>query len=144
MVGTAYLIGSGRYNTERLAEYMDIDGMAYSGSLGAIAEYAAKKCLDYSNNGYDDWFLPGREELFEMYKALKCPGGTNHSGSCPDRTHAVTSTEETRNSFANDYYWSSSESEGYYRNAWRQYFSGGYQNDDSRYYCYFVRAVRAF
>lgn len=145
MVGTSQAIGSGRYNTERLVEYMDIDGKAYSSSSGtATAEYAARECLDYIYGGYDDWFLPSKDELCEMYKALKCPGGTNHEEDCPDRTHAATSTEETRNSFAISYYsyWSSSETSS--SHAREQSFRNGYQGGNDRYSLNYVRAVRAF
>ena len=123
MVGTAQAIGSGRYNTERLVEHMDIDGKAYSDSSGtATAEYDAKKCLDYSYGGYDDWFLPSIDELNLMYHNLHKRG---------------------LGSFANSYYWSSSE--GVSSNAWQQNFGSGDQgcynrNDNVTY----VRAVRAF
>lgn len=144
MVGTAQPIGSGRYNTEKLVEYMDIVGKAYSNNSGeaTYSEYAAKKCLDYSYGEYDDWFLPSRDELCEMYKALRCPGGTNHGEDCPDMSHAATSTEDTRNSF--DYaYWSSSEYKNTY--AWYQYFyTGDVRCGHDRFYDEYVRAVRAF
>lgn len=144
-VGTSQAIGSGSYNTERLVKYMDIEGKAYSYSYWGSTkteEYPAKKCLDYTYGGYDDWFLPSRDELCEMYKALKCQGGTNHGGWCPDSTHAATSTEATRNSFENYYYWSSSESNHNY--AWGQSFGNGDDYPKERYGEYYVRAVRAF
>ena len=152
VVGTVMFIGSGRYNTERLVEYMDIDGKAYSDYSGetTYSEYAEKKCLDYIYGGYDDWFLPSKDELCEMYKALKCPGGTKHGGDCPDRTHAATSTEGTRNSFGNNNYWSSSEPDGDYvwersGEAWLQYFGDGSQcSNYTRSSNLYVRAVRAF
>ena len=126
MVGTSQAIGSGRYNTERLVEYMDIEGKAYSDSSGtATAEYAAKKCLDYSYGGYDDWFLPSKDELNLMYHNLQKQG---------------------LGSFANDsysYYWSSSEYDIY--GAWRRNFNGGSQdNIYNRHNEVYVRAVRAF
>ena len=148
VVGTAEAIGAGRNNTERLVEYMDIEGKAYSGSWGATTvEYAAKKCLDYSYGGYDDWFLPSKDELCEMFKALKCPGGTNHESECPDGTHAATSTRETRTSFEYNIYWSSSEDDSIF--AWMQNFGNGGRrthNLDGSYRrgTYNVRPVRAF
>ena len=121
MVGTAQPIGSGRYNTERLVEYMDIDGKAYSSALSiTTAEYAAKKCLDYSYGGYDDWFLPSKDELNLIYHNLHKRG---------------------LGSFANDYYWSSSEDSVY--GAWRQDFSKGGQYSTGRTNNY-VGAVRVF
>lgn len=125
MVGTSQAIGSGRYNTERLVEHMDIDGKAYSDSSGtATAEYAAKKCFDYTYGGCDDWFFPSKDELNLMYHNLHKRG---------------------LGSFAYDDYWSSSESSGEEGYAWLQDFNGGYQRDFyGRYFNICVRAVRAF
>ena len=121
-VGTSCVIGSGKYNTERLVKYMDIDGKAYSGSSsGYVKEYAARKCLDYSYGEHDDWFLPSKDELNLMYENL-CRKGLG--------------------SFADVAYWSSSEYNGY--DAWVQYFSSGYQYNSSRFHDYRVRPVRAF
>ena len=119
MVGTSQAIGSGRYNTEKLVEYMDIDGKAYSDSSGtATAEYAAKKCLDFIYGGYDDWFLPSRGELDLIYYNL-CKRGLG--------------------SFSNyNRYWSSSEYS--YGSAWFLYLDSVYR--DRSELC--VRAVRAF
>lgn len=125
VVGTARAIGSGRYNTENLKKYMDIEGKAYSDISGEdLKEYAARKCLDYSNGGCDDWFLPSRDELNLMYENLHKNG---------------------LGSFAIDHYayWSSSEySAG---NAWGQYFGDGNQDYIRRNYdADRVRPVRAF
>ena len=123
MVGTAQAIGSGRYNTERLVEHMDINGKTYSNYSGetTYSEYAAKKCLDYSNNGYDDWFLPSKDELNMMYQNLSKKG---------------------LGSFADSSYCSSFEDSNF--RAWVQSFSNGTQysafRDDGGY----VRPVRAF
>ena len=122
IVGTIKSIGSGRYNTERLVKCIDIDGKAYSDDSGeAVKEYAARKCLDYEYGGYEDWFLPSKDELNLMYENLHRKG---------------------LGSFAGDYYWSSSEYAA--DSAWFQYFSSGsqggyYRNVECR-----VRPVRAF
>lgn len=39
--------------------------------------FAAKICKDLNLNGYNDWFLPSRGELFEMFKNLKGSGVGN-------------------------------------------------------------------
>lgn len=122
-IGTSPFVGSGKFNTESLVKCMDIDGKAYSGSPGeGVKEYAARKCLDYSYGGYDDWFLPSKDELNLMYENLHKNG---------------------LGSFANSYYRSSSESNAYA--AWLQYFSSGDQNfSNFRSDVYRVRPIRAF
>lgn len=122
-VGTVTAIGSGENNTENLKKYMDINGKAYSNDSGdTTREYAARKCFDYSYGGYDDWFLPSKDELSLMYVNLH---------------------KRRLGSFAGSYYWSSSES--YADRAWLQDFYKGDQfgyirsNVVSR-----VRPVRAF
>ena len=123
VVGTATAIGSGRYNTENLKKHMDMDGKAYSGSSGeGVKEYAARKCLDYEYRGYDDWYLPSKDELNLMYENLH----RNGLGSFADYS----------------YYWSSSEDNAF--NAWTQYFDDGMQDYNSRFSVFRVRPVRAF
>lgn len=41
---------------------------------------AAKLCFDFTSNGYDDWFLPSRDELFQLYSNRTMVGGFNPSG----------------------------------------------------------------
>jgi hypothetical protein len=84
---------------------------------------AAKICYDLVLNGYTDWFLPSSEELGFMYTNLKANG---------------------LGSFANSYYWSSTEVS--YNGAWALQFQDGSQNVFGmyKYSNYNVRAVRAF
>ena len=120
--GTSPGIGSGRINTEMLVESMGGEAYRNNNKDGVrIADYAAKKCLDYEAGGYDDWFLPSKDELDLMYKNLKVQGLGGFSGV---------------------YYWSSSEGNAYY--AWYQYFSNGDQYDHNRNDVCRVRPVRAF
>lgn len=51
-------VGCGMYNTEMIV------------SMFGEEAVAAKECLDYSLNGYDDWFLPSKEELDLLYTNL--------------------------------------------------------------------------
>ena len=90
--GTA--IGTGVQNTANI--------LAECTELGI----AAKLADDYGLNGYDDWFLPSKNELNEMYINRGVVGG-----------------------FARYYYWSSSQ---YSRtNAWHQYFDTSFQSDNA-------------
>jgi hypothetical protein len=81
---------------------------------------AAHICDTLTLGGYNDWFLPSKDELNEMYLNKAAIGG-----------------------FANfQYYWSSTEYN--ILNAWIQGFDDGYQNYASKNFNYYVRAVRAF
>ncbi len=91
--------------------------------------YAAGLCANYSvvegegNDAvtYGGWYLPSKYELKLMYVNLH----TNSNGN-----------------FADNWYWSSTESNSY--DAWSQSFSGGGQSDLDKSYTYYVRAVRVF
>jgi hypothetical protein len=71
--------------------------------------------------GYDDWFLPSKDELNLMYTNLK---------------------KIDRGDFSSVWYWSSSES--YDNAAWFQHFSDGRQNGYGKGGHGYVRAVRSF
>ena len=124
MVGTAHAVGSGKYNTKRLVEYLDIGGKAYSNNSGETTydEYAARKCYDYLFGGYNDWFLPSKAEFNCIYRNLYI------KGLCQ---------------MEKDGYWSSSEGRSY--SAWAIHFSDGTMSDGyGRGNRYKVRPVRAF
>ena len=108
-IGTA--IGTGQSNTTAILQAQG------SGS------YAAQLCDDLVLNGYDDWFLPSKDELNELYKHKNVIGGfDNNSIYC--------SSSENNNNTA-----------GY------QNFLNGYQYSTPYYdkgSLYRVRAVRAF
>jgi len=76
-------------------------------------------CKEKVLKGYDDWYLPSKGELQELYLNRNIIGG-----------------------FTTGFYWSSSEVDTKY--AWCQYFSSGVQYGSNRGYTYGVRAVRAF
>ena len=87
-----------------------------------LGVYAAKLCDDLVLNGYDDWFLPSKDELNMLYQNRNLIGG-----------------------FTTGYYYSSSESTNY--TAWTQGFTDGYQygNDyGSKGATCRVRAIRTF
>jgi len=107
-IGTA--IGTGQSNTTAIVQTQ------------GPGNYAAKLCDDFVLNGYNDWFLPSRDELDILYQNRNLIGG-----------------------FTTDYYWSSSED--YYTSAWCQNFGSGLKssgNKDGTYAASRVRAVRAF
>lgn len=107
-IGTYANFGSGKRNTELII------------SKQGEGFYAAKICADYQKDGYDDWFLPSKDELNLLYNRKKIVGN-----------------------FAKDHYWSSSEyNDG---NAWMQYFGNAHdQSAYSKDEMARVRAIRKF
>lgn len=121
-------------------------------------------------NGHDDWYLPARDELEMLYRALKPTAqdnntgtrytsgfggdgavhGTNNSASpetggyslsAPSQTATESFKEGGADAFtASTYYWSSTEYDG--SNAWSQTFSSGHQYRYTKTLTYYVRAVR--
>lgn len=102
------IIGTGAQNT------LDIEAECLTPGT------AADICANLELNGFDDWFLPSKDELNEMY--LKIGSGYG---------------------FVATNYWSSSEHlVGDY--AWTQFFGGGNQNYVFKSNPNRVRAIRAF
>jgi len=116
IAGTQTGIGTGKQNTEIIVIWLDL--------FGGTGK-AAQICNSLIYKGYNDWFLPSRDELELMYKNLMLNG---------------------IGGFVNDNYWSSSQ---YYENvSYGINFNNGnvaygYKNlySDTRYK---VRAIRAF
>jgi len=88
---------------------------------------AALACTNYMGGGFSDWFLPSIKELDEMYMKIGqgASGANNNIGN-----------------FADSFYWSSSEFDGF--NAWGQNFNFGFQLTDDKSRYDHVRAIRAF
>jgi hypothetical protein len=123
-------IGTGQSNTNAIIT-----------SQGA-GSYAASLCDGYSVTvgavTYNDWYLPSKDELYQMYKNLHRYGCTAAAPGGTDNTSCSTSL----GGFAYWNYWSSS---GYGSNlAWGQSFFNGGQIYYTKYATGRVRAVRAF
>jgi hypothetical protein len=112
VTGTAPGIGAGKRNTETIMNYQVRTG---------ILCLAAFTCDELSAGGYNDWFLPSRDELLLIYTNLKSKG---------------------LGGFGNGYYWSSSEQGSSY--AYCQRLGDGRQDYNDKGNAYSVRAVRAF
>ncbi|RLD21532.1 MAG: hypothetical protein DRI69_03825 [Bacteroidetes bacterium] len=90
---------------------------------------AARHCADVAYGGYDDWYLPSKDELNDVY--------TNRVAI------DTTATANGGEVFVNDYYWSSTEESS--NDAWQQEFTDGSQGGDNKGSSTGrVRAVRAF
>jgi len=102
-------IGRGRLNTAIIIEAHSTD---------TVDNNATKAAAAYTNGEKDDWFLPSREELNQMYI---------------QRSHVGITTA---------FFWSSSQ----YNNnsAWLQNFDNGLQDYYNKSNIRYVRAIRAF
>ena len=98
-----------------------VDGWANTLAMiaaGELAHPAARYCRNYTGGGFDDWYLPARDEQNLMW--------TNRSRLSLGMT--------------SDYYWTSSQSSA--TNAHRQNFSNGYQGVNHKDSTCYVRPVR--
>ena len=101
-------IGTGNQNTIDI-----VTGCTFSSG------YAAQICYNLNLGGYDDWYLPSKDELNEMYLNKSIIGG-----------------------FSIGRYWSSTEFNNY--NAFVQSFNNGGQGGIFKSESANVRAIRAF
>lgn len=95
---------------------------------GDFDNHAALVCANYTGEGYSDWYLPSRYELFLIYlnrfainTTLTAHGGITLSSA---------------------YYWSSTEDDS--SHAWRQHFVGPTWWSDPKSNLSLIRAVRNF
>ncbi len=123
LVGTATGIGTGQANTTALVAAMG--SAAYTSPSSMVetttGDYAARLCANHVVETYDDWFLPSKDELHQMYQNLKL----NELGG-----------------FSDGAYWSSSEYDATF--AWYIAFSNETISNIYKSYTFSVRPVRAF
>ncbi len=106
--GTSNALGTGAANTEAILAGCGVAGIA------------ARLCDELDLNGYNDWYLPSKDEINKLYLSKDLIGG-----------------------FVNAQYWSSSEASAI--NAYMQFFYNGIITFYAKYYLGSrVRAVRAF
>ena len=111
--GTA--IGTGEDNTAAI-----VAAYGASDPYDSTGDYAARLADQYAYEGYNDWFLPSKDELDLMHQNKETIGG-----------------------FESVDYWSSSENGA--NVAWHQYFGDGLlQSAGGKFGNWRVRAVRAF
>ena len=117
--GNLIQIGTGYQNT------LDIINQQCSTELGGVA--AAQAAKDDQINGFNDWYLPSRDELYQMYLKIG-QGGLDSNNNIGD--------------FSISQYWSSSESN--FSNAWIVAFSVGSSESILKNTLGKVRAIRSF
>ncbi len=121
VIGTSFGIGCGSADTQNI--------FANHGSNNG--DFAAGVANSYQGGGYNDWFLPSKQTLNEMYvhKAQINATALVNSGTA----------------FADNCYWSSSEDDVFPDdNAWYQCLDSGNDGNQDKSLTSLVRAVRAF
>ena len=115
----AQAVGQGQANTTAILDVFGSDTTSDNAAkyADALASGVPGSCV----TSKDDWFLGSLGEMMLMYTNLRQAGVGG---------------------FSTDYYWSSSEYDGY--GAWSQYFNLGYQFNNYKTYTFSVRPVRAF
>jgi hypothetical protein len=114
---TLTAIGTGPANTNAI-----IQQVVDAGEI-PTSDYAAQLCKDYAVGSFDDWFLPSKDELAQLFlnRDIKRPGG-----------------------FADVRYWSSSEYELGSNDSYSLDFENGKQHGSNKPLFLNVRPVRAF
>jgi len=108
-------IGSGRRNTQLIVEKFKLTSGEW--------DTAAQKVDDLIFNGFDDWFLPSKDELDQMYGNLK---------------------RRNLGSIKNELYWSSTQTTYNFQNDGGavQNFTNGQMGNQLKNYKCFVRPIR--
>ena len=112
VAGTKTAIGTGKDNTKLIINFL---------TSNSETGKAAQLSTTLNINNYNDWFLPSKDELDQIYKNLKLKGFGK---------------------FKSNFYWSSSQYHG--SNAWGQYFGSGVQSNSYKDFTGTVLAIRAF
>lgn len=112
---TSEAIGKGKPNTEAIV----------NNCVSLKSSHAAQICADLVLNGYNDWFLPSKDELYQLFLQKAAVGGFTQDNN----------------------YWSSTEYDT--ENAWSIFFyNGEFSKQIKRTFSYYfkmnTRAIRAF
>jgi hypothetical protein len=110
----------------------DDDGLANSEKINDANHPAAQFCRSLQVGGFNDWYLPSRDELALLERNL----GLSRKNT-PELFR-----EGGSEAFERDWYWSSTEYASYSGYAWVVYFSNGSQGYDGKSDANGVRAVR--
>lgn len=118
--------------------------------------YAALFCRGLNINGYDDWYLPSRDELEILYRAFKpttesnnTSAGANPRAIPPTGSYTTSNPAQTNvdvfkqgggEAFSTGAYWSSTQSSSV--DSICIYFAQGFQGVGRKTTSYLVRAVR--
>lgn len=134
------------------------DGRANTAALAEAGSELARWAQGLRIGGFDDWYLPARDELEILYRAFKptadenfCGSGDNpsadpvtwaYSRDVPPRTVVASFAGGEAEAFESTWYWSSTQYAGDESSAWYQTFDSGCQGDNHKDDGLRARAVR--
>lgn len=143
---------------EDAASYFD--GRANTLAMAAAGSELAKNALRMQTGGFNDWYIPSRDELELCYRNLKPTTETNYSyrgdnpssipvgyiytRDCPAQTQTDAFKAGGAEAFSDEWYWTSTQGAAYPDCAWMQLFGYGGQSIGHESYECRARAVRRF
>jgi hypothetical protein len=110
----------------------DDDGPANTKRINDVNHPAAQFCSGLNIGGFDDWYLPSRDELAMLERNLG-----PYRKNTPEQFR-----EDAPEALETNWYWSSTEYASYSYLAWIVGFDSGLQNGFNKDLDYGVRAVR--
>ena len=144
---------------KKIAATSIADGHKNSQAMAEAGSEIATRALALDISGYQDWYIPSRDELELMYRNLKptarnnlcsfrdgenpssVPRGAFYKDEAPKQTEAK-NFQEGGSEALEGWYWSSTQYSAY--GAFSQDFSDGGQGHDGKDCTLRVRAVRRF
>jgi hypothetical protein len=140
--GGCFRCGDGTVATSNTDGEANVSDMRAYNNVGTLDGFdAARQCdqksITVGGTTYDDWYLPARDELCQLWEVLRNPDDPD---GC-DGTNDSTNNGPAAGTFSNTAYWSSTETNNGVA-AWRQNFGSGNQGTNNKSYNRAVRCVR--
>jgi hypothetical protein len=148
-------------STDRIAGAQSyFDGLSNTQAMAASGSEIAKWALGLNMNSFDDWYLPSRDELEVIYRAMKPTGEENYASfrdgenqssapvayaytkQVPAQTKSDVFQQGGAEAFEAQWYWTSTQCAGNSGIAWVQGFYDGDQSSLHKNYELRARAVR--
>jgi hypothetical protein len=148
----------------KAAELIDGAMSAHDGKQNTLDMLAAglrlaEEATALTINGFNDWYIPSRDELETAYRAFKpttdrnwclkdgnnahsVPRGEEYTPELPAQTSVEAFREGGPDAFASTWYWTSTQHRTYSHYAWHQHFDDGDQDLSHKSYAGRVRVFR--
>ena len=105
------LFGKGKENTENLLDYMTQNHASYDTNTNSDAQmingngYAVGHIRIVRKEGYDDWFIPSRDELLAIYESglITAPKSNPVYWTSSEAVYGLSDTEFWKNAWAVDF-----------------------------------------